>query len=253
MDGGWIEYFFQHRRGYFIFDTAEFGHVAMACVGMFTISSVNFIVGTGQAVNKGTELGNFQYGGSAVILLFEPGRVQFSLPLTRPTPVLMGQQIGTAVPLPPEPYRETAIRAGGGSTGTSNSVAVVKPGPVSLANVNVRSVTLSASTVAPGQPVTVTADVVNNGTGNGEARVTLYVNGQEESSQGVSVASGGSAPVTFTLIRSEPGTYSVYAGGVPGGAFTVDASPQPAAVLVISSLLVLTALVLGVVYARRRA
>ena len=40
MDGGWVEYFFQHRRGYFIFDTEKFGRVAMVCVGMFTISSV---------------------------------------------------------------------------------------------------------------------------------------------------------------------------------------------------------------------
>ena len=45
MDGGWIEYFFQHRRGYFIFDTVDYGYVGMVCVGMFTISSVGPCIG----------------------------------------------------------------------------------------------------------------------------------------------------------------------------------------------------------------
>ena len=98
MDGGWVEYFFQHRRGYFIFDTPQYGHVAMVCVGMFTISSVNFITSPGDFVNKGDELGNFAYGGSAVILLFEPGRVSFTVPLEgRPVHVNMGQRIALGV------------------------------------------------------------------------------------------------------------------------------------------------------------
>jgi phosphatidylserine decarboxylase len=98
MDGGWIEYFFQHRRGYMIFDTARFGHVAMVCVGMFTISSVNFTTSTGANVKKGDELGNFAYGGSAVILLFEPGRVSFTVPLSGPPRhVNMGNALATAV------------------------------------------------------------------------------------------------------------------------------------------------------------
>ena len=95
MTGGWVEYFFQHRRGYYIFDTEEFGHVGMVCVGMFTISSISFEAAEGDAVEKGDELGYFAYGGSAIILLFEPDRVTFSIPLDRgPAHVLMGQWIG---------------------------------------------------------------------------------------------------------------------------------------------------------------
>jgi len=95
MTGGWVEYFFQHRRGYYIFDTEKFGHVAMVCVGMFTISSISFEAAEGETVGKGDELGYFAYGGSAIILLFEPDRVTFSIPLDRgPVHVLMGQGIG---------------------------------------------------------------------------------------------------------------------------------------------------------------
>lgn len=98
MDGGWVEYFFQHRRGYLIFDTEKFGHVAMACVGMFTISSINFTAAQGDIVEKGDKLGNFAYGGSAVILLFEPGRVSFTVPLAGPPRhISMGNALAVAV------------------------------------------------------------------------------------------------------------------------------------------------------------
>lgn len=109
MDGGWVEYFFQHRRGYFIFDTEKFGRVAMVCVGMFTISSVNFVTSEGDQVDKGDILGNFAYGGSAVILLFQPGRVSFSVPLEgRPIHVNMGQKIADAV-LPLQPLQAATV------------------------------------------------------------------------------------------------------------------------------------------------
>jgi len=98
MTGGWVEYFFQHRRGYYIFETEEFGHVGMVCVGMFTISSISFVTSEGDIVEKGDELGNFAYGGSAIILLFEPNRVTFSIPIDKgPVHVLMGQGIGSSI------------------------------------------------------------------------------------------------------------------------------------------------------------
>ena len=94
MTGGWVDYFFEHRRGYFIFDTDDFGLVGMVCVGMFTISSIEFTQQVGSVVVKGDELGNFAYGGSAIILLFEPNRVEISIPIEdKPVHVQMGQQI----------------------------------------------------------------------------------------------------------------------------------------------------------------
>ncbi|MDY6954845.1 MAG: phosphatidylserine decarboxylase [Thermodesulfobacteriota bacterium] len=101
MTGGWVDYFFEHRRGYFLLDTEDFGLVGMVCVGMFTISSIEFIQTVGDVVEKGDELGHFAYGGSAILLLFEPNRVGFSIPLDEgPVYVHMGEEIGAAIAEP---------------------------------------------------------------------------------------------------------------------------------------------------------
>lgn len=97
MTGGWVDYFFEHRRGYYIFDTSDFGLVGMVSVGMFTISSIEFTKEVGSIVEKGDELGHFAYGGSAIILLFEPNRVEFTIPIDeRPVYVHMGEQLGVS-------------------------------------------------------------------------------------------------------------------------------------------------------------
>jgi phosphatidylserine decarboxylase len=98
MTGGWVDYFFEHRRGYFIFDTDDFGLVGMVCVGMFTISSIEFTQQVGSTVEKGEELGHFAYGGSAIILLFEPDRIEFSIPLDEgPVYIYMGEKLGSSM------------------------------------------------------------------------------------------------------------------------------------------------------------
>lgn len=84
------------HRGYLVIETERFGHVAMIPVGLDTINSVEFLPAyervdatTGPVpINKGDEVGYFQYGGSLVILLFEPGR----FPALQ---ILQGQRIGT--------------------------------------------------------------------------------------------------------------------------------------------------------------
>ena len=91
-----------------------------------------------------------------------------------------------------------------------------------MSNVIVQSAAVGSPRVSPGQTVDVTASVVNKGFVNGDARVTLYVNGEVVESRGVTVASGQASPVHFQVSRSEPGTYSVYVNGVSAGNFTVD-------------------------------
>ncbi len=101
MTGGWVDYFFEHRRGYFIFDTDDFGLVGMVSVGMFTISSIEFTQQIGSVVEKGDEVGHFAYGGSAIILLFEPNRVEFSIPLHEgPVYVYKGEKLGVSIAEP---------------------------------------------------------------------------------------------------------------------------------------------------------
>jgi phosphatidylserine decarboxylase len=88
---------FEHfRRGYLIIDTEKYGYVAMIPVGLNTIASVIFrdqfkkVTADDEpvAIQKGDEIGYFQYGGSMNILLFEKG----CFPSIR---IPQGQIIGT--------------------------------------------------------------------------------------------------------------------------------------------------------------
>ncbi len=134
------------------------------------------------------------------------------------------------------------------------SAPVAPAGPVALSNIKVQSASLSDARVAPGTPVTVKAQLANEGAINGQTRIVCYVNGQEESAQGVTVSSGASTPVTFTVSRSDPGTYSVYVGGTQAGTFIVDSFADFNMVLWISLGAVGFALVIGALYltGRRR-
>jgi len=111
---------------------------------------------------------------------------------------------------------------GQGVSGTGAGAVPSWPKPVQMSNIVVQSATIAIPKVSPGQQVDITASVANNGGSNGDARVTLYVNGQEVESKGVTVSSGQTTPVHFTVTRNEPGTYSVYVSGVSAGNFTVD-------------------------------
>lgn len=132
------------------------------------------------------------------------------------------------------------------NSGSGNSSAAPSAqAPVALTNVVTSSASLSSTRVAPGTPVTVTANIVNKSAVNGSTRLTLYVNGQEEASQGVTVNSGSSTPVIFTVTRNEPGTYTVYVGGINAGSFVVDELTNSSLILYISIVLVAIAFVIG--------
>jgi hypothetical protein len=134
----------------------------------------------------------------------------------------------------------------------SGAAAAPPQGPVSLPTVSVRSASLSATKVAPGIPITVTANVVNTGTVNGASSIRVYVNGELENSQGITVNSGASTPVTFTVTRNEPGTYSVYVGGANAGSFVVDQFADPNIILYVSGALLVFAFVIGALFIVRK-
>jgi len=82
------------KRGYFIIETKKYGSVAMIPVGLNTISSIVFNdkfvdIKKPVAITRGDELGNFQYGGSLVIMVFEPNRYKSDAIQVR-----LGNQIG---------------------------------------------------------------------------------------------------------------------------------------------------------------
>jgi phosphatidylserine decarboxylase len=70
-----VELFFirGETRGYVIVDTGRFGLVALIPMGMAQVSSVKFedSVKPGSQHNKGEMLGNFLFGGSDFVMLFQ--------------------------------------------------------------------------------------------------------------------------------------------------------------------------------------
>jgi primosomal replication protein N len=135
--------------------------------------------------------------------------------------------------------------SGGGATGTYAA-------PVALPSLVIQSASLSAKAVTPGTPVTVTADIANKSTVNGNKKVTLYVNGQVETTQAVTVNSGGSSKLTFNVSRSEPGDYTIYVDGVPAGSFKVELFRESDGILIFSAALVAIAFLIGIVMLWRR-
>jgi len=159
-------------------------------------------------------------------------------PAPAPAPTPVNPLIGTGAP--------TSHGAGAGSTSTTTTQTV------SITNIQTQSASLSAKTVTPGTPITVTADIANKSAVNGSKKVTLYVNGQVETTQGITVNSGGSTQLTFNVSRSEPGDYSVYVDGVPAGSFKVELFRESDGILIVSAALVAMAFLLGMVMLWRR-
>ncbi len=98
----WYRELARHKRTCYIIDSRKFGLVAMIPVGFWGVGSIINEVQTGDYVEKGQEMGHFGYGGSSILLVFEPGAVEMSLPVPVRTsgdegyPVKVGQMIGKA-------------------------------------------------------------------------------------------------------------------------------------------------------------
>jgi hypothetical protein len=162
--------------------------------------------------------------------------VTFSLPAPNPQPATNSNAISTQAP----PH-----------TGSTTSSIPTTP-PVILPNITVASASLASSRISPGAPVTVNADIVNNSSVNGSSSIKLYINGQEESSRGITLGSGGRTSIAFTVNRNEPGTYTVYVGGIHAGTFTVEQVSASDIILWLSSGLIGLALIMAIIWFTRR-
>ncbi|WP_277816912.1 phosphatidylserine decarboxylase [Streptomyces caatingaensis] len=58
----------------------DIGRVCVVPVGITEVSSVGIGVEVGRTVTRGDEIGRFSYGGSSMCLVFEPGKVDFTVP-----------------------------------------------------------------------------------------------------------------------------------------------------------------------------
>ncbi|KAI0356051.1 hypothetical protein OH77DRAFT_1401773 [Trametes cingulata] len=66
-------YQFIQARALVLIDTPDLGLVAVLPIGMAQVSSVVLSVKAGDVVKKGDEISYFQFGGSDIVMVFEPG------------------------------------------------------------------------------------------------------------------------------------------------------------------------------------
>ena len=131
--------------------------------------------------------------------------------------VAYGNESNFQTSAPPSPNSPIATMIGTSPRKSSGGTVQSSPSqaPASLSNIIVQSVSMSDASVSPGTPVEVTVVAANRGTADGNAVLQLYVNGEVESVQGITLQRGQTTSVTFTVVRDQPGSYAVYAGGSP--------------------------------------
>ena len=79
-----ISYLFENKRVICELET-EVGQVLAIFVGATNVGSIHLEVKEGDTIEKGDPLGYFSFGGSCVVFLFEPNKIQFSLDLIQKT------------------------------------------------------------------------------------------------------------------------------------------------------------------------
>jgi hypothetical protein len=92
---------------------------------------------------------------------------------------------------------------------TARRVSPSPPSQLPPADVHLRNISVSPGKTQAGQPVTVLANVVNNGASSGSYNVVLSINGRVEQQRTIEVSPGTAYPVKFTVTESRPGTYTV--------------------------------------------
>jgi phosphatidylserine decarboxylase len=75
-----IDVFGENERQVAILENDSLGSFAIVEVGAFGVGSI-VQIHAGERCRKGEEKGYFQYGGSTIVLVFQPGRVQFAADL----------------------------------------------------------------------------------------------------------------------------------------------------------------------------
>ena len=91
----WSANSYNFHRGAYIIHNPELGYVGVVPVGVMFISNITLLAKAGTYVKKGQELGHFAFGGSTLLLFFEPGAVTTTF-LDKERPIQVGQTIGLA-------------------------------------------------------------------------------------------------------------------------------------------------------------
>ena len=77
----WYKALAKHKRVCYIIKTEEFGLVAMIPVGFWGVGSIitDDDIQVGKHIEKGQKIGRFGYGGSSILLVFEPEKIEFTI------------------------------------------------------------------------------------------------------------------------------------------------------------------------------
>ncbi len=100
--GAGPDVFGENKRSWTLVETENFGSYCFVEVGAFGVGAIVNTRTTG-AVQKMDEKGYFKFGGSTVVVVFEPGRIRFAEDLAansakgRETLVKVGQPLATAL------------------------------------------------------------------------------------------------------------------------------------------------------------
>ncbi|KAF9433183.1 hypothetical protein BGZ76_009779 [Entomortierella beljakovae] len=98
-----LDVYGENKRVISYIDSKEFGTVAYCSIGAMMVGSVILTTQPGQEVERMEEQGYFAFGGSTIVLLFEPNTIQFDEDLLRSSKeqiemlVKVGSSIGCAI------------------------------------------------------------------------------------------------------------------------------------------------------------
>jgi len=99
-----IDVFTQNVRAYHVIESEKLGKMVYIAIGATCIGSINYINDTSMPFSRGDLHGEFKFGGSTVILLFQYGKVKYDNDLllnsanALETYILMGDRVGIASP-----------------------------------------------------------------------------------------------------------------------------------------------------------
>ena len=96
----WMPFYRENVRCFTTLASGRYGPMLMAEIGGFAVATIRQDVCPGVPAERGQRKGNFELGGSTVVLLFQPGAIRFDDDLLRrsalgtETRVLVGERIG---------------------------------------------------------------------------------------------------------------------------------------------------------------
>ncbi|KAI8579592.1 hypothetical protein K450DRAFT_241742 [Umbelopsis ramanniana AG] len=97
-----LDVYGENVRSILTIDSPEFGKVAVACIGAMMVGSIGITAKPGSTIKRTDELGYFAFGGSTLVVVWPPGKIEFDKDLLQnaqerlETLTRVGQHIGKA-------------------------------------------------------------------------------------------------------------------------------------------------------------